>query len=80
VDLRIKDAEAEAYLQGIRLVAQWIKQPTHIEMDCQTLVKAIKVPEPDRAAWTGLVEEIQAATSLLSDCMLKGRVIGLRIS
>jgi hypothetical protein len=36
-----EEAEAEACLQGVRLVGQWIKQPTHIELDCQTLVKKV---------------------------------------
>jgi ribonuclease HI len=66
-----EEAGAEACLQGIRLVAQWIKQPTHIETDCQTLVKAIEVLEPDRASWTGLVEEIQAVKNLLPACTFK---------
>jgi hypothetical protein len=33
-----EEAEAEAYLQGVRLVAEWVGKPTHAESDCLTLV------------------------------------------
>jgi ribonuclease HI len=66
-----EEAEAEACLQGAKLVAQWIKQPTFIEMDCQTLVKAIVAPELDRAAWAGLVEEIRTVMATLPEVKVK---------
>jgi hypothetical protein len=37
----VKEAEGEACLQGIRLTAKWIRQPTLVETDCTTLIHAL---------------------------------------
>jgi hypothetical protein len=37
-----EEAEAEACVQGIKLVAEWIKEPTVVESDCQTLITAME--------------------------------------
>jgi ribonuclease HI len=58
-------AETEACLQGVRLINEWIKQPTEVEMDCQALVRCLTRATRDRAAWAGVVEEIRAACNLL---------------
>jgi hypothetical protein len=60
-----EEAEDEACLQGVRLINEWIKQPTEIEMDCLALVRCLKRPATDRATWARVVEEIRAACSLL---------------
>jgi hypothetical protein len=44
-----EEAEAEACLQGIRLVEERIKQPTVMESDCQLLVKAVESRSSDRS-------------------------------
>jgi hypothetical protein len=36
-----EEAEAEACLQGVRLVSEWIRQPTEVESDCQMLVRRL---------------------------------------
>jgi ribonuclease HI len=36
-----EEAEMEACLQGLPLVAEWIRQPVCIETDCATLIQAI---------------------------------------
>jgi hypothetical protein len=60
-----EEAEAEACFQGVRLINEWIKQPTEVEMDCQALVRCLMSPTSDRAAWAVVVEEIRAACNLL---------------
>jgi hypothetical protein len=35
-----EEAEVEAYLEGLRLAAEWIRQPTWAETDCSQHVKA----------------------------------------
>jgi hypothetical protein len=57
--------EAEACLQGLRLVLEWIKHPTCIEADCLSLIKALETSHAPRSGWAGVIEEIQAARNLL---------------
>jgi hypothetical protein len=40
--------EAEAYLQGVRLTMEWIKQPLLVELDCQVHVRALEGDEANR--------------------------------
>jgi hypothetical protein len=61
-------AEAEACLQGIRLVAEWIKQPVCVESDCENLILAISRKEEDRSRWVGIIKEIQATGDILPGC------------
>jgi hypothetical protein len=37
----VDEAEAEACLEGLRLMAKWIKQPICVESDCLNLVLAM---------------------------------------
>jgi ribonuclease HI len=64
-------AEAEACLAGLRLVVEWNNQPTQVEVDCQTLVKAIKDRSESRASWAGLIEEIRGVIALLLGSQVK---------
>jgi hypothetical protein len=34
-------AEAEAFFQGIRLAAEWVKQPAPVETDCANLIRIL---------------------------------------
>jgi hypothetical protein len=61
-------AEAEACLQGIRLVAEWIKQPVCVESDCANLIPTISRKEEDRSRWVGIIKEIQATGDILPGC------------
>jgi hypothetical protein len=61
-------AEAEAYLQGIRLTAKWIGKPTYAESDCPNLIKAVHEENEDRFSWASVVAEIKRASNLLSGC------------
>jgi ribonuclease HI len=61
----LEEAEAEACLQGIRLVEERIKQPTVIESDCQLLSKAVESRMTDRSQWIDLVAGIRAVAQLL---------------
>jgi ribonuclease HI len=61
-------AEAEACLQGIRLVTEWIKQPVCVESDCANLIQAISQKEEDRSRWAGIIKEIQATGDILPGC------------
>jgi ribonuclease HI len=48
-----EEAEAEACLQGLKLVAEWIRQPACVEADCATLIQAINRREEDRLVMPG---------------------------
>jgi hypothetical protein len=61
-------AEAEAYLQGLRLTAQWICQPTIAETDCLSLVKMIKETKDERSCLSGLLKEARAVANMLPEC------------
>jgi hypothetical protein len=54
----LSEAEAEACLQGLTLVAEWIRQPTIVEPDYTE----------DRSQWAVLVDEIKAVRHLLPAC------------
>jgi hypothetical protein len=58
------EAEAEAYLEGIRLVTQWIKQPTYAETDCSFLIKHQGSDGAYRSICAVIISEI---TRLASD-------------
>jgi hypothetical protein len=62
-------AEAEACLQGICLVVEWIKQPVCVESDCATLIQAINRKEADHSRWAGIIKEIQATGNQLPGCL-----------
>jgi hypothetical protein len=47
-----KEAEAEACLEGMRLVTEWIQQPTCVESDCLSLTNAL-----NNGAKAGQVEQ-----------------------
>lgn len=54
-----EEAEAEAGLQSLRMVAEWIRQPTCLEADCLTLTKALTTCYEPQAAWAGIIAETQ---------------------
>jgi hypothetical protein len=63
-----EEAEAIACLDGLRLATEWIRQPTVVESDCQTLIMAIKDRGSSRGQWAGIIQEIKALSNLLPDC------------
>jgi hypothetical protein len=60
-----EETEAEAYLLGIRLSAEWVRQPAIIETDCANIIRALRSKTEGRAAWEGILKEIRAACMLL---------------
>jgi hypothetical protein len=44
-------AEAEACLQGLRLIAEWIDRPTYVESDCTNLIHDLVKKEVNRFVW-----------------------------
>jgi ribonuclease HI len=60
-----EEAEAEAFLRGIRLAAEWVKQPAMVEMDCANIIRALRSKAELRAPDQGILEEIRAACTLL---------------
>jgi ribonuclease HI len=63
-----EQAEAEACLEGLRLTAEWIRQPTWVETDCQNLVNDIQRPSNARSRLAGILAEIQAMRNILPEC------------
>jgi hypothetical protein len=63
-----EEAEAEACLLGVRLTAEWIRQPTCVESDCSNLAKALGQEMEPRSSWAGILSEIKAAGNLLPAC------------
>jgi hypothetical protein len=61
-------AEAEACLEGLRLSADWIRQPVRVESDCLNLTNDIQWKTSSRSCLMGILSEIQAVKSLLQDC------------
>lgn len=59
------EAEAESCLEGVRLVAEWVRQPMVLEADCWHLLQELKSPTSSRAAWSGVIEDILAVCQLL---------------
>jgi hypothetical protein len=53
--------------EGIRLMVEWIKQPIRVESDCVNLIRAMEKKKVARSSWEGILLEIQAVCSLLSD-------------
>jgi hypothetical protein len=62
-----EEAEAEACLQGIRLVRVWIGQPTIIEADCAGSIEEFMSEGQHRAPWAGVISEIHAVSRLLPE-------------
>jgi ribonuclease HI len=44
-----EQAEAEACLEGLRLVADWVQQPTCLESDCSNLIRDVQLKVNPRA-------------------------------
>jgi ribonuclease HI len=65
-----EEAEAEACLEGMRLVAEWIRQPTCVESDCLSLTNALNNGAEARAGWAG-ISEIQAIGTILPECTFR---------
>jgi ribonuclease HI len=62
------EAEAEACLYGLRLAADWIRQPTIVESDCQQLITAVRAKAEVTSHWGGVIQDIQAVSELLPSC------------
>jgi hypothetical protein len=54
-----------AWLEGMRLTTEWIRQPTRMESDCVTLIKALSSTDPSRASWLEIITEIKELSRLL---------------
>jgi hypothetical protein len=59
--------QAEACLEGLRLSAEWIRQPTSVESDCSNLVNDIRLPANSRSSLAGVLSEIRAVRAILPD-------------
>jgi ribonuclease HI len=67
-----EEAEAEACLQGLQLIAEWIGKPAHVESDCSNLIHDLAKEKDNRSAWAGVLQEIRAAKHLLPACRFFG--------
>jgi hypothetical protein len=61
----------EAYLDGVRLVAEWVRQPAIVESDCLTMIDALRQGTDCRRPGMGVLREIHAVCSLLPDFRLE---------
>jgi hypothetical protein len=66
-----EETEVEAGLQGLRLVSEWVKQPTCFEADCLTLTKALTACQEPRSGWAGIIGETQGVMRLLPECTVR---------
>jgi ribonuclease HI len=60
-----EEAEAEACLEGLRLTAEWVRQPTYVESDCLNLIHALRKTAESRSSWEGIITEAKAICRLL---------------
>ncbi|GJN39711.1 hypothetical protein PR202_gb28846 [Eleusine coracana subsp. coracana] len=67
----VEEAEAEACLEGVRLTAEWVREPAIVEADCSTLIQSLVGTGQTREGWRGIRQEIQAASELLPECMFR---------
>jgi hypothetical protein len=63
-----EEVQAEAYLQGIRLTAEWFGKPTYVELGCLNLIRAVHEENEDRSSWAGVIAEIKRTGNLLPGC------------
>jgi hypothetical protein len=69
-----EEADAEACLRGVRLAAEWIRQPIRMEGDCLTLIRAIGASQVSRSSIEGIINEIRVASR---GCFLNANLIML---
>jgi ribonuclease HI len=67
------EAEAEACLEGLRLMTEWINQPVCVESDCLNLVRAMEKKDASRSSWDGILLEIQVVCYQSIMCGISGR-------
>jgi hypothetical protein len=60
----VEEAEADACLEGARLVAKWTRQPTIIEADYSLLIDALRSEVDDRRPRAGVIKDIRGTCSL----------------
>lgn len=61
----VEEAEAEALLEGAKLMAEWVRQSTILEADCSMIMVALKSGQDECALWLGILAEISAVCDLL---------------
>jgi hypothetical protein len=61
----LEKAEAEACLEGLRLVVEWIRAHVIVESDCANLIKTLKTNEVTQAPWAGVIVEVRAVFKLV---------------
>jgi hypothetical protein len=66
-----EQAEAEAWLEGMRLTAEWVRQPTLVETYCKNLISDIQKPVITWSGLAGILEEIKGVQSLMVDCQFE---------
>jgi hypothetical protein len=49
-------------------VVEWIKEPTVVESDCQTLIIVMESSNVERAQWSDLITSIETVAQLLPAC------------
>jgi ribonuclease HI len=62
-----EEAEALACLEGLRVAAEWVRQPLQVELDCLRLIMALRSSETNRASWQGIISEIKDLCQLFPD-------------
>jgi hypothetical protein len=60
----VEEAEADACLEGARLVAKWTRQPTIIEADYSLLIDALRSEVDDRRPRAGVIKDITGTCGL----------------
>jgi hypothetical protein len=55
-------AEVKAFLTGLRLAVEWIRQPVILESDCETLIHDLGKQDNDCSSWSGVLAVEESAT------------------
>jgi ribonuclease HI len=63
--------EVEACVHGLKIVAKWVKEPTMVESDCQTLISVVASPVVDKAQWSNLITGFKSVAQLLPTCSFR---------
>jgi hypothetical protein len=66
-----EEAKTETCLDGVRLAAEWVRQPSIVESDCLSMIGALQQGSNSRRLGAGALWEIHAACNLLSDFRLE---------
>lgn len=64
--------EALAYLEGIKMAAEWIHMPIWVETDNVEVARALQQPNRLRSSWAPIIEEVKSVFHRVQDVQVQG--------